>query len=757
MSKAGLQRQLWRMGRASARRDGGGGQVRGVALLLAAALLALGLSAVVAVFASYDGIRSRAADRGLQYQEAFPGRKPVALAIDGFDEVGGLQYSVVHLRPLTGDAPLPPGVDHWPAPGEAVLSPGLVRALKAEGSQDRYGRISGTIHDEGLASPGERFGYANPRDEQFNEKAALPVVGFGGPNASSSGDPLFIKDRGRLVTALYLILLPTGVLAVVAARMGSAGRDKRTALVSALGGGWQARTWLNLGESALPVAAGAVLGVLPGLLVAATGDVRLPWIGYWLSSADLRRWWWGTALSGVASAVAFLLLVCLLHRTGRRGRTRSTRLAARGSQVIRWAAMASPLLVFATVWAPAQLDPAQYSDLRMKVYYAGVAAVLATLPCAVAVAAGAIGVRLAGSARRTGSPGALVAGRHAAAHPGVTARLVAGVGIAMVLVGQVQLAELQFGESARAARATAARVGTSVLILDIRPDRVSPRRMKSVLDHLPPGTVTLAVRQPDPRLDEPALLQGPCRALRVVGLPCAPGGTTKAVPERTKVMSEGADKRIVEAVRWTSPVAGRFEVKEGAVLPGVLPGASPGATADGSGLFLLVAEDGGNLPEDRVRQLLRNELPVASASVGPPGASWLIGSNLSAAHGRWVVFLGVPGVLILALAVALANLAEFLRFSRMVAPLSVLTGKRKVYYSTAAWALLAPLLAAIATSLVAAMWLAVPQEKPAEGIELSGAMLTGTAAALGALSVLTWWWGSRAAIRQSTLWRPYGD
>ncbi|RLV08812.1 permease [Streptomyces griseocarneus] len=752
MSTAGLRRQLWRMGRASARRDGGGGQVRGVALLLAAALLALGLSAVVAVFASYDGIRTRAADRGLQFQEAFPDRKPVALSIDGFDETGGLQHSLVHLRPLSKDAPLPPGVDHWPAPGEAVLSPGLVRALKAEGSLDRYGRISGTIHDEGLASPGERFGYVNPRPGQINEKAELPVVGFGGPIASSSGDPLFIQDRGRFVMALYLILLPTAVLAVVAARMGSAGRDKRTALVSALGGGWQARTWLNLGESTLPVAAGAVLGALPGLLVAATGDIRLPWIGYWLSAADLRRWWWGLALSGVVSAVALLLLVCLLHRTGRRAKARSTRLAARGSQVIRWAATASPLLVFATVWGPAQLDPAQYADLRMKLYNTGVAAVLVTLPCAVAVAGGAIGGRLAQSARRTGSPGALVAGRHAAAHPGVTARLVAGVGIAMVLVSQVQLTSLQFGESARAARATADRIGTSALLLDIRPDRVSPQRMKAVIDHLPPGAVTLSVYQPDRRFDEPVLLQGPCRALRAVGLPCIPG--------TTKAMSEGVDKRIVEAVRWTGPIAGRFEVKEGAVVPGVLPvphGVRSGATTSGSGLFLLVAEDGGNLPEDRVRQLLRNELPVASASVGPPGASWLVSSNLSVAHGRWVIFFGVPGVLILALAVALANLAEFLRFSRMVAPLSVLTGKRKVYYSTAAWGLLAPLLAAIAASLIAAVWLAVPQENPAEGIELSGAMLTGTAAALGVLSVLTWWWGSRAAIRQSTLWRPYGD
>ncbi|MCC3777845.1 hypothetical protein [Streptomyces sp. UNOB3_S3] len=741
MSGSTLRRQLWRMGRASARRAGGG-QVRAVALLLAAATLALGLSAIVAVQASYDGIHSRSSHRGLQYQEAHPGRKPVTLAINGFDVAGDLQHSIVYLRPLSWDAPLPPGIDRWPAPGEAVLSPGLVRALKAEGAPDRFGRVVGSIRDEGLAGPGERYGYVNPRDEQLNAKGSLPVVGFGGPGASVSGDPLFIKDQGRLLTALYLILLPAGVLAVVAVRMGSAGRDRRTALVSALGGGWSARAWLNIGESAVPVVVGAALGTLPGLLVGATGDVRLPWIDYWLSSADLRRWWWELTLAGVAAVAALLLLVCLMHRTGNRGAARSTRLAARGGRAIRWAAMACPLLLFATVWGPAQLDPAQFADLRMKLYNTGVIAVLATLPCAVAVAAATVGRKLAGLARRTGSAGALVAGRHAAAHPGVTARLVAGVGIAMVVVSQVQLTSLQFGETARAARATASRIGSSVLILELRMDRLTPQQASTVLGHLPPGTVTLSLRQPeDPRSDDPVLLQGSCQALRAVRLSCA-AGTTRGT-------SAGADKRIVEVVRWTSPVAGTFDVRQGAVLPR--------ATTGGPQTFLLVSDDGGELPEARIKQLLRDDLPVASASVDPPGASWLVGSNLSAAHGRWIVFLGVPGVLILALAVALANLAEFLRFSRMVAPLSVLTGKRQVYYSTAAWALLAPLLAAIAASLVAAVWLAVPQENPAVGIELSGAMLTGTAGTLGVLSVLTWWWGSRAAIGQAARWRPYGD
>ncbi|MFC4518238.1 hypothetical protein [Streptomyces ehimensis] len=712
---------------------------------MAATVLALGLSAIMAVHASYDGIRSRSADRGIQYQEAFPDRQPVALAVDGFDTVGMLQHSIVYLRPLSGGAPLPPGVDRWPGPGEAVLSPGLVRALKAEGATDRFGSVVGEIRNEGLASPGERFGYVNPRDEQINDKAALPVVGFGGPKAAVSGDLLFIKDRGRLLTALYLILVPASVLAVVAARMGSEGRDKRTALVSALGGGLWARAWLNIGESAVPLCAGAVLGTLPGLLVAATGNVQLPWIHYWLSSADLRHWWWGMALAGIATAVVLLLLVCLLHRTGNRGKARSTRLAARGSQAIRWAAVAFPIVVFATVWGPAQLDPLQHSDLRINLYNAGVAAALITLPCAVAVAVAVAGNQLAWSARKTGSAGALVAGRHVAARPGTTARLVAGVGIAMVLVSQVQLKSEQFGETARAAHATAHRVGNSVMILSMRTDRLAPQRIASVINQLPPATLALSLRQPqDPRSIAPVLLQGPCQALLALRLDC-PSGTMRAT-------SSSADKRIVEVVRWTSPVPGRFDIRQGPVLES--PDKRRGAAES---VFLLVSASGKDLPAARIKQLLRDELPIATASADPPGGTWLLGANLSAAHGKWVTFLGVPGVLILALTVVLANLAEFLRFSRAVAPLSVLTGKRRIYYTTAAWGLLTPLLAAIVTSVSAATWLAVPQESPGEGIELSTSMLTGVSGALGVMALLTWWWGARASVRQAIRWRSHGD
>ncbi|MGW4564732.1 hypothetical protein ACWEN3_20705 [Streptomyces sp. NPDC004561] len=741
MSGAPLCVQLLRMGRAAGRRTGDGA-VRAIALLLAAASLALGLSAVAAVYAAYDGMERRTGERALQFQDAFPGRPAVAVARSDFDEAEGRQYSIVYLRPLSRNTPLPPGLDRWPAPGEAVLSPQLSQALRAEGAPARLGKVVGSIHDSGLAGPGERYAYVNPTGRQLDKAGFSPVVGFGAQRGLPAGDVLFVADRGKLLTALYLLLLPAGVMAVVAVRMGSQGRDKRTALVSALGGGPRHRLLLSLGESAAPVVAGAVSGTLPALLAMTTDRVRLPWIGYWLSGADLRHWWWAVALAGCAAAAATLLLVCVMHRPGRRGGTRPVQSSARRGQVIRWAAMACPLLVFATVWGPALLDPALYADLRMKLYNAGVVAVLATFPCAVALGAAAAGSQAANSVRRTGSTGALVAGRHIAAHPGVTARLVAGVGIAMVLVSQVQLKNSQFGASAQAAQATAHRIGHSVVLLQVDPARLSSNQLAGTLRHLPKNTESFALYPPAASAPNGLpRIQAPCTALRSAGLPCSRHGTTTGTAQ--------AAPRIAEAVHWSVPVGARIAVQEADVVPDDWKKAPRN--------LVLTSSDARDLPYGRIKQLLRDTLPVAAVTAELPGEGWLVGARNGVAHGRWVVFFGVPGLLVVAVAAALGSLAEFLGFSRLVAPLSVLTGRRRVYYSAAAWALLAPLLAAIATSVVVASWLAAPQASPADGIGLSASTLAATASALAVLAVLTWWWGARAALRQAARWRPYGE
>ncbi|MDK8450279.1 hypothetical protein [Corynebacterium mastitidis] len=75
-----------------------------------------------------------------------------------------LDASAVYLWPLVEDAPLPPGVAQWPAPGEAVLSPALREMAAEEGLDSRYGRVAGTIGPEGLATSGEPLAYVVPRE-----------------------------------------------------------------------------------------------------------------------------------------------------------------------------------------------------------------------------------------------------------------------------------------------------------------------------------------------------------------------------------------------------------------------------------------------------------------------------------------------------------------------------------------------------------------------------------------------------------------
>ncbi|MFF3765842.1 hypothetical protein ACFYYR_17380 [Streptomyces sp. NPDC001922] len=728
MKRTSPLRRLLRMGRASAK-GADPGRVRFVALLLATAVLSLGLSAVAATYAVYDGIEQRTQNRALQFRDAFPSRPVTAMAVPHFDKVEGRQFALVHLRPLSPRSAPPPGVDRWPAPGEAVLSPALARDLRSEGASERYGRIAGTIRDEGLAHPGERYAYVNPTDRQLDTRRSHPVVGFG-DRGMPTGDIRFIPDRATFLPVLLLLLVPGAVLAFVAVRLGSPGRDRRRALLGVLGVGRAQQALFTLAEAAVPVAAGAVVGTLPALWVTAVGNVPLPWVDYWLSSADLRNRWPASALAGCGGAAVMALLLAVFLRPARQRTSRSTRRPLRRYRVTERAAFACPLLLFATVWGPAQLDPARPGVLRDVLYTAGVVAVLATLPCAVAVGVAALGSQLARRARREGAP---VAGRYLAAHRGVTVRLAAGVAIALALVSHLHLEVTRVGENARAAQVTASRVGDRVLLLKLS-GHLPRDRVNTVLRGLPAGVGTLAVYPPsDPGSRAPARIQGACPLLRSLQLRC---------PERpTLVSSRMADPRLVETLRWISPVVDRFEVRQGAPLPG--------RSAVRPERLVLVASDGGVLPRARIEQTLRDSTPVASAGVGAPGAEWLGGARDADTRGRWIVLLGLPGLLTVALALALAGLSSFLDFGRGSTRPGVLAGRRSAAYASAAWALAAPLSAAFVMGAVAAGWLAAPREAAGDGVGLSGDVLAVAAGGVAVLTVLIWWWGARAAVRPS--------
>lgn len=96
-----------------------------------------------------------------------------------------------YLMRADGDHPvLPPGIDAMPAAGEMVVSPALKALLDSPDNallKERYPyKVTGTITDEGLRSPGELWFYAGS-DTLTTAAGGHRVTGYGdpGPNPRS--------------------------------------------------------------------------------------------------------------------------------------------------------------------------------------------------------------------------------------------------------------------------------------------------------------------------------------------------------------------------------------------------------------------------------------------------------------------------------------------------------------------------------------------------------------------------------------------
>lgn len=153
--------QMLRIGRGAAL-TAEAGRIRTWLLAVAAFLLAAGLGVLVLAQSSFDGRAQRSQERAIDWVPGARDAKLIAQPVT--DMVGTTTFQVVWLVPLRADAPLPPGLDRWPKPGEAVLSPALAEAGAgtAERIDNRYGKSVGLIGAEGLQAPAELLAYARP-------------------------------------------------------------------------------------------------------------------------------------------------------------------------------------------------------------------------------------------------------------------------------------------------------------------------------------------------------------------------------------------------------------------------------------------------------------------------------------------------------------------------------------------------------------------------------------------------------------------
>ncbi|MEU2396229.1 FtsX-like permease family protein [Streptomyces sp. NPDC007369] len=232
----------------------------GVGVGLGVALL-LGTTAVPAAMAARDArgdaretITSPTADR--------PGRNTLLIA-HGNMTYRSADVSGRLVEPEGPDAPLPPGLEKYPGPGELAVSPALDRLLKSdEGKLLRErldGRITAVIGDAGLVGPGELYYYAGT--DRLSKEPDGPYVqritAFENDLEAQPLDPVLALLVLVMFTAL---LVPVAVFVAAAVRFGGDRRDQRLAALRLVGADGRTTRRIAAGEAL----AGSLIGLLLG-------------------------------------------------------------------------------------------------------------------------------------------------------------------------------------------------------------------------------------------------------------------------------------------------------------------------------------------------------------------------------------------------------------------------------------------------------------------------------------------------------------
>ncbi|RPK54047.1 FtsX-like permease family protein [Streptomyces sp. ADI96-02] len=170
------------------------------------------------------------------------------------------------VQPEGAKAPLPPGLDRFPAKGEMIVSPALRELLKSDPGallRERLpGAIVGTMGEAGLVGSGELVfyrgadGLASRLDSETSR--AERVDGFGIKNSGKDqSDPILILLS---LVGLVVLLMPVAVFIAAAVRFGGDRRDRRLAALRLVGADSRMTRRVAAGEAM----AGSLLGLVFG-------------------------------------------------------------------------------------------------------------------------------------------------------------------------------------------------------------------------------------------------------------------------------------------------------------------------------------------------------------------------------------------------------------------------------------------------------------------------------------------------------------
>ncbi|WP_406093083.1 ABC transporter permease [Streptomyces sp. NBC_01013] len=176
---------------------------------------------------------------------------------------------------------VPPGLTAFPAPGEMVVSPALGKLLDSPANallKERLPyKVTGTIADSGLRSPGELWFYAGS-GTLTSATGGHRIAGYGNPGPTTPMPPMLIV---LIIMICVVLLAPVAIFIATAVRFGGDRRDRRLAALRLVGTDIRMTRRIAAGEALF----GSVLGLLIGLAVFLTGRQFVDYVEIWDVSA----------------------------------------------------------------------------------------------------------------------------------------------------------------------------------------------------------------------------------------------------------------------------------------------------------------------------------------------------------------------------------------------------------------------------------------------------------------------------------------
>ncbi|MGW2045341.1 ABC transporter permease [Streptomyces sp. NPDC001858] len=221
------------------------------------------------------------------------------------------------VEPEGPNAPLPPGLDAYPAKGEMLVSPALKKLLASDDAallRERLPyKIIGTIGERGLIGSQELAYYSGATGlaGEIGAGDVSRLTRFGEKNLQpTSTDPVLLLLN---LVVIVMLLMPVAVFIAAAVRFGGERRDRRLAALRLVGSDSRMTRRIAAGEAMAGALLGLVLGTgffFVGRQIA--GSVEVMGVSVWPSYLNPSPWL--AALVAVAVPTAAVLVTLLALR-----------------------------------------------------------------------------------------------------------------------------------------------------------------------------------------------------------------------------------------------------------------------------------------------------------------------------------------------------------------------------------------------------------------------------------------------------------